>query len=503
MGERGSSSLANVKPRPVNFGLLAAFGHRMPAVRKDFGFRIGDFGLPILLALLLVGGCAVGPDYRRPALDMPANFRSAPALVSTNSLADLPWWEMFKDDHLQALIRTALTNNYDLRIAVSRVEQARAILVQNRAAFFPQLSYLGEVGRGKNAAGGTLVFTGGNTVDTFAVGGNVSWEVDLWGRIRRLTESARAQLFATEEGRRDIMLSLISEVAQAYFELLALDEELVIARRTTNSFGQSLLIFTQRLQGGVVSTLETSAAEAALASVAATVPQLERQIVLQENLINVLTGRNPGPVPRHRRLLQQHLPPEVPAGLPSTLLARRPDIREAEQFLRSANARVGVAVADFLPRLNLTGLLGQVSPELSAFTAGGANAWSIAGGLVGPLFQGGRLVGEYRQAQAAREEFRLRYQATVLNALQEVSNGLISVQKLAEVRQQQARAVMAYQVAVKVSMERYVAGKASYYEVLQEQQQLFPAENSLVQTQLSQYLAAVQLYRALGGGYAP
>ena len=453
--------------------------------------------------MLLLGGCAVRPNYRRPALDLPAKFRSAPATVSTNSLADLPWWELFEDDNLQGLIRTALTNNYDLRIAVSRVEQARAILAQNRAAFFPQLNYQGQISRGRNAAGSTLFFSGGNTVDIFAFGANVSWELDLWGRIRRLNESARAQLLATEEGRRDLMLSLISSLAQAYFELLALDEELAIARRSTNSFGESLRIFSQRLQGGVVSKLETSAAQAALASAAATVPQLERQIVLQENLLLVLAGRNPGPVPRHRALLQQHLPPEVPAGLPSTLLTRRPDIREAEQFLRSANARVGVAVADFFPRLNLTGLLGQVSPELSAFTSGGANAWSIAGNLAGPLFQGGRLVGQYRQAQAAWEESRLRYQAAVLNALQEVSNGLISVRKLAEVRQQQALAVEAYRVAVEVSMQRYIAGKASYYEVLQEQQQLFPAENSLVQTQLNQYLAIIQLYRALGGGYAP
>lgn len=297
------------------------------------------------------------------------------------------------------------------------------------------------------------------------------------------------------------MLTVLSDVATTYFELLALDRALEIARRTTNAFGESLRIFGERLQGGIVSKLETSAAEAALASAAATVPDLERQIVVQENRMNVLLGQNPGPMERHGTLPEESLTPEIPAGLPSALLERRPDIREAEQILRAANAQVGVAVADFFPQLSLTALFGQVSPELSAFTSGGANAWSIAAGLAGPLFHGGRLLGQYRQARALREEDLLRYKATVLNALQEVSNTLVARKKYAEAAIQNIRAVRAYQVAVQVSSERYIAGRAGYYEVLQEQQLLFPAENALVQTQLNQFLAVVQLYRALGGGW--
>lgn len=449
---------------------------------------------------VLLAGCAVGPDYKRPPVNTPPQFRGSPEITATNSLADLPWWEIFKDESLHDLIRAALTNNYDLRIAISRVVQARAILIENRALFLPQVDYRGSIGRGKNAANGFTTFNGGETTDVFLLAGNASWEIDLWGRIRRLNESARGQLLASEEARRDVMISLISEVATAYFQLLALDRALEIANRTTNSFGESLRIFSERYEGGIVSKLETSAAEAALASAAATVPDLERQIVLQENRINVLLGRNPGPVGRDRGLLQQATP-EIPPGLPSSLLERRPDIRESEQLLRSANAQIGVAVADFFPQLSLTALFGQVSPELSAFTAGSANAWSVAANLAGPLFHGGQLVGQYRHAKAARDEAQLRYQSTILGALEEVSNALVARQKYAEARVQQARAVQAYQVAVEVATDRYVAGRAGYFEVLQEQQQLFPAENVLVQTQLNQLLAFVQLYRALGGGW--
>jgi multidrug efflux system outer membrane protein len=468
-------------------------------VNLDLG--LGRWSLVVLSVVLLLAGCAVGPNYKRPPVSTPPNFRSATTPATTNSLADLPWWQMFQDDTLQGLIRTALTNNYDVRVAISRVEQSRAIAAQNRAAFFPQLGYQGSLSRGRNSFQNSLFFTGGNTTNFVAVAGNVSWEVDLWGRLRRLNESARAQYLASQEARRDVMTLVISEIAQAYFQLLALDQELQIAANTTNSFGESLRIFSERFQSGIVSTLETSAAEAALASAAASVPDLERQIVLQENQVSYLVGLNPGPVPRHHALLQQLLPPEVPTGLPSALLERRPDIREAEQSLRAANAQVGVAVANFFPQLSLTSVFGRVSPELSAFTAGTANAWNIGTSLTGPIFQGGRLVGQYRQAQAARQQFQFQYQATVLTALQEVSNALIAHEKLAEVRVQQARAVAAYETAVRVATQRYAQGLASYYEVLQEQQLLFPAQNSLTQTELNQRLAIVQLYRALGGGW--
>jgi multidrug efflux system outer membrane protein len=450
----------------------------------------------------MLASCAVGPNYKRPAIDIPANFRGAES-QGTNSLADLPWWQMFEDGNLQGLIRTALTNNYNILEAVARVEQARAILMQNRAAFFPQVNYSGEIARGRNSLTGAPFFSNGATTSFFSVDGNVSWELDLWGRIRRLNESARAQLLATQEARRDVMIIVISQLAQAYFQLLAFDRQIEIAKRTTNSYGESLRIFTQQLAHGVTSRLETSSAEAALASAAATIPDLERQIMVEENTINVLLGRNPGPVPRSHTLLQQTLPPEVPAGLPSALLERRPDIREAEQQLRSANAQVGVAVANYLPQISLTGLLGRVSPELSLFTSGAANAWSVAANVTGPIFQGGRLLGQYRQAKAVREQTLLQYRYTIINAFAEISNALIAREKFALEEVQQARAVESYQTAVQIVNQRYVVGQSSYYEVLQEQLLLFPAENSLVQTQLNQLLALVQLYQALGGGWQP
>jgi outer membrane protein, multidrug efflux system len=448
---------------------------------------------------LLLTGCAVGPNYHRPPLNPPEVFRGETE-ASTNSFANLPWWQVFHDARLQGLIRIALTNNYDLRIAVTRVEQARAMAAEARAGFYPQLNYAANASRGQNVAGGNLPAATGTLGDIFSVDATASWEIDLWGRIRRLNESARAQYLASQEARRDVMISLIAQVAQNYFQLLALDRELGIARESTNSFGESLVLFNERLQGGVSSKLDTSSAEALMDAAAATIPELEQQIALQENQLSVLLGQNPGAIPREYSSFEKQLPPEIPAGLPSALLERRPDIREAEQQLRSANAQVGVAEADFLPQLNLTGLFGEISPELSTFGAGDV-AWGIAAGLTGPLFHGGQLRAQYAQARAMRDQFALQYQSVVLNAFQEVSDALITREKSASAGIEQGRAVAAYHVAVKISMDRYRLGNADYYEVLQEQQLLFPAENSLVQFQLNQLLAVVQLYRALGGGW--
>jgi multidrug efflux system outer membrane protein len=450
--------------------------------------------------VLFFAGCAVGPNYKRPPVNAPQTFRGETE-VSTNSFASLPWWQVFHDDNLQSLIRLALTNNYDLRIAVTRVEQARAIAAEARSQFFPQLNYAGTAGQGQNVSGNSAPSPTGTSGRVYAADANASWEIDLWGRIRRLNESARAQFLASQEARRDVMISLITQVAQNYFQLLALDRQLEIARQSTNSFGESLKLFNDQLRGGVASKLETSSAEALMDSAAATIPELEQQVAMQENQLSVLLGQNPGAILRGDSLLEDQLPPEVPAGLPSALLERRPDIREAEQQLRSANAEVGVAKANFFPQLNLTGLFGEVSPELSAFTSGGDVAWSIAAGLTGPLFHGGQLRAQYAQARAVHDQYALQYQETVLNAFEEISDALISREKSASARAQQSRAVDAYKVAVKISLERYRMGHADYYEVLQEQQLLFPAENSLVQFQLNQLLAVVQLYRALGGGW--
>lgn len=463
--------------------------------------RVGTnlaFGIAAL-CVLLAAGCAVGPNYKRPAVSAPGAFRNDPE-VQTNSFANLPWWQVFHDETLQNLVRVALTNNYDLRIAVTRVMQAQAQAAEARSQYFPQANYALEAGKGKNVSGGAPAPTG-TSGSIFGADVNASWEIDLWGQIRRLNESAKAQYLETEEARRDVMISLIGQVAQDYFQLLALDRRLQIARDSTNSFGESLTIFNERLQHGVASRLETSSAEALMASAAATIPELEQQIAEQEDQLSVLLGQNPRTIERGNPSLDGQFPPEVPAGLPSNLLERRPDIREAEQALRSANAQVGVAVSDFLPQLNLTGLFGGVTPELSAVSSGGDVAWSIAASLTGPLFHGGQLRAQYKLALAVRDQFALQYQQTVLNAFSEVSDALVSREKLALARDQEGRAVAAYKEAVDISMKRYQQGQSSYYEVLQEQQLLFPAEDSLVQTQLDQLLAVVQLYRALGGGW--
>jgi len=412
----------------------------------------------------------------------------------------MPWWELFRDDTLQSLIRMALTNNYDIRIAATRVEQARAVLAENRAGYFPQVGYSGVAGVGKNAENGSA-FPGIRQNAFYEAVGNVSWEIDLWGRIRRMNESARAQFLATEEARTNVLLTLIATVAQDYFQLLALDQELQIAYDTTNSFGQSLKLFSERLRGGVASKLETAAAEAAEASAAATVPELTRQIVLEENQIRILLGLNPGPVLRQKKSLEALLPPEVPPGLPSALLLRRPDLRQAEQAVRAANAQIGVARADFYPRFDLTALFGQVSPQLGTITTGEATAWSLLGTLAGPIYQGGYLKARLRQNRAAWEGAVLQYQSAALNAFHEVADALTSREQLARERVELDRAVRAYQVAVAVASQRYRGGQASYYELLQEQQLLFPAENTLTQIQLNQLLTAVQLYLALGGGW--
>jgi multidrug efflux system outer membrane protein len=453
----------------------------------------------ILIGLAFFVGCAAGPNYRRPAIDSPAVFRGENTATSA-SLADLNWWQVYQDDTLRALIREALTNNYDLRIALTRVEQARAVAQQARSHFMPSLNYNGVASRGRNDFLGSVYPDNGAMLSSGATTLNAFWEVDLWGRVRRLNESARAQFLATEEARHGVWLSLLSDVASDYFRLLELDQELEIARRTTDSFGESLRIFTQRAEGGTASDLESSRAEAALADAMAAIPSIEDQVSVTENELCLLLGRNPGPISRISPAIVA-LPPEVPAGLPSALLERRPDVREAEQLLRSANAQIGESEAEFFPEIGLTAFFGKVSPQLSAFTLGGANAWGAAATATGPLFEGGRLVGQYRQAKAARDEARLRFEQTALAALRDVSDALVLRARLAEIREQQAREVAALTRAVKVSTERYIAGKASYYEVLEAQQQLFPAQLNLAGTERDQQLVVVALYKALGGGW--
>jgi multidrug efflux system outer membrane protein len=461
------------------------------------------FNLPSwCIAALALAGCAVGPNYQRTTVNAPVAFRDASNQVSTNSLADLPWWGVFKDPGLQDLVRVALTNNYDLRVTLTRVDQARALHAQARSQFLPQVGYVGEASRGRNAFLDLPAPNGGQTMNGFLGGFGALWEIDLWGRVRRMSEAARANLMATQQGRRTVMISLLSGVAQAYFELLELDEQLAISRRTRDSYERTYKLFDDQHAAGLASGLELSRAKLALRSVSANIPEIERQIALKENELNTLLGRNPGPVHRTSTLLAQELPLDIPVGLPSALLERRPDIREAEEKVRAANAGIGVAIGDFFPRIGLTAFYGGTSTELHDLLSTRANTWSLAAATAGPLFTGGRLTGRYRQAKAACEEAKLQYQETALDAFREVSDALISHRRFEEERAEQAEAVDAGRAAVSMATDRYSEGKASYYEVLEAQQQLFPAENALSRIEAGRRLAVVQLYKALGGGWS-
>ena len=453
----------------------------------------------------LLTGCAVGPDYERPKLAPPQAFRGQVAPGEAASLADLPWWEAFGDPTLQRLIEEALGSNYDLRIAAARVEQARAQVTVARAPFFPSIGYTARAQRSK-AFAESLGISAPTAEEPPAVNQylgllSASWELDVWGQIRRSSEAAFAGYLASDEARRGVLLTLVSDVAQTYFELLELDAQLEIARKTTDAYRGLYKIFQDRLEFGVASQLQTSRAEGALASAAATIPELESQISAKENQLSTLLGRNPGSIPRGTPLFGQAVTPTVPAGLPSALLERRPDLRRFEQQLVAANAEIGIAKADFFPKLNLTGLVGKASPELSAITSGASTIWSIAAGLTGPIFQGGRILGNYHASIAAWEQAKFQYEQGVIRAFQEVSSSLVTLDRLAEAEAELARAVTALEKAVNIALDRYLYGLSSYFEVLEAQERLFPAQNARAAVRLNRLLAYVQLYKALGGGW--
>lgn len=453
-------------------------------------------------SVLLISGCAVGPNYKRPAVNTPEQFRFTEN-QTTNSLGDLPWWQVFKDPILQGLIGTALTNNYDLKQAVAHVEQAREQATVANSAFFPQIGYGGDIGRGRNSLyNSPSPSPKSPTKSSAQLTLNAAWEIDVWGRIRRSSEAARAQYLATDEARRGVMITLVSAVAGTYFQLMQLDQELQIQREATNAYTGSLRIFNDRLQNGVASKLETDRAAAALANAAAAIPQIEIQIAATENQLSVLLGRSPGPVVRNSLTNQPQLAPEIPAGLPSELLRRRPDVLASEQSLIAANANIGVSVANFFPQIGLTTFLGRASPELSEFTGGAGNLWDLGGTLSGPVFQGGALRAQYRASKAKFDEAKAAYQQSVLTSFQEVSDALITRQKLAEEYVYDGQAVVALTESVDLATQRYLNGKSSYYEVLQAQQELYPTQRAQVQTQVGELLSVVQLYKALGGGWS-
>jgi multidrug efflux system outer membrane protein len=453
------------------------------------------------LAALTIAGCAIGPDYRRPEVAEPPVYREQTTPAEAASIADLPWWEVFQDEALRALIGEALDNNYDLRIAAMRVEEARARAGIARSEFFPQIGGEFDATRGVNSVLGAPS-PGAPRDDAFLLAAGMAWEIDIWGRIRRTNEAARAALYATEAFRRGVVLSLTSDIAASYFELLGLDLELEIARRNVDAFTKMRDLFERKFTGGVDSKLGMLRAEASLSSSAATIPALERRIVEVENRLSVLLGREPGPIPRGQPLLEQSAPPQVPAGVPAQLLERRPDVLEAEQVVVAANALVGVSISEFLPRIGLTGLVGGVSTDLDDVLQKRNALWSIAGIATTPIFQGGAIYYGWEEAKARWEQAALDYDATVLEALREVSDALTAREKLALVREEQARAVDALNEAVRISTIRYTDGKASYFEVLNAQQDLFPAETELARTERDQLVAIVQIYRALGGGWS-
>lgn len=457
----------------------------------------------MVVAAALLAGCAIGPDYKRPSVAEPPTFRGQ-ATAEAASLADAPWWEVFRDPVLTNLIHEALRNNYDVRIAAARVQEARANFVVSRSDLYPSLDYGVGVSRSK-VTPGVLGGAGGPapSASNFYSGTlSMSWELDIWGRIRRSNEAAWAAFLATEDARRGVWLTLVSDLAQAYFELLALDVRLEIARDSTDAYQRTYNVFEDRFRFGTASKLETSRAEGALGEAQATIPQIENDIVAKENQISVLLGTSPAPVPRGTPMYEQVVVPTVPAGLPSTLLERRPDLRQAEQQVVSANARIGVAKAEFFPKLSLTALLGTASPELSALTGGSATIWAVAGALSGPLLNAGRTLGTYRASRAQWEQAKLQYEQAVLTALREVSDSLTALAKLSAAETGQDRAVKALEEAVGHATDRYTYGLASYFEVLEAQQQLYPAQIALAQIRRDRLLTHVRLYKALGGGWS-
>lgn len=464
---------------------------------------------------LLAAGCTVGPDYQRPTVNTPDAFRGAatqPAIKT--SLGDLTWWEAFDDPTLQRLIRTALANNYDLRVAITRIDQANAVRMQAASQGLPQVGYTGTAATGRNSFLGSprpreqVRLPNGDTLgpdpnqDSFLAALSVAWEIDIWGRVRRMKEAALAQYLASEEARRAIGVTLIAQVAQTYFKLLELDQQLEIAVSTDANLRKSLDLFTRKFEGGAGSQLEVQKATASQAQVAATIPEIERQIALQENQLRILLGENPGPIARGKAKLTEIKPPEIPVGLPSELLERRPDVRQAEAQVRAANAQVGVAKASFFPKIGLSAMYGAISNDLSSITSASSETSSIGASLTGPIFAGGALVGQYKQDKALWEQARLQYQQTALTAFREVADALTSRQKIAQVIVQQQRAVDAAAKCVDLSNERYETGKSAYFEVLDAQTQLYSSQNALAEAQYNQLNAYIQLYKALGGGWA-
>ena len=464
--------------------------------------------VPVGLTLLLLAGCAVGPNYKRPATDTPGAYRRAAtdtnATAGGNSFADLGWWETFNDPQLTAYLTEAITNSWDIKIAAARVLQAEAVARITRSQFFPTVNAGGDLVTSRaSEKGPTPIPPGVNPRQEY---GDVflsmpAYEVDLWGRIRRANEAARAQLLATKEAEYTVRQTLVAEVATAYLDLLELDLELEIAQRTYIARTNSLELTRSRETGGVASLQDVYQAQILVSTAEASIANTHQRIEQQENFLSILLGRNPGDIQRGSPLISQTLRTEVPPGLPSSLLERRPDLRASEQLLVAANADIGQAKAAFFPQITLSGFAGFQSVALSDLFTGAAKTWQFGPAVTLPLFTGGRLRGNLKLAEARFQESLAAYQRTVQGAFREVSDGLIAYQRSREFRAKQQERTQAHRDATDLANVRYEGGVTSYLEVLYNEQELFNAELGLAQARRNEFLSVIQLYRALGGGW--
>ncbi len=452
---------------------------------------------PLVVALLalLASGCMVGPDYVRPPVDAPAAWRlSEPAV---RDMANTAWWEQFGDPVLNDLVATALRENKDLMIASARIDEFAGKYGFVRSGLFPQVGAGYEVSRQRDIPAGT---TQPSTYNSYSAVLNASWEIDIWGRIRRQTEAANAQLLASEEGRNGVVLSLVGSVAGAYINRRNLDRQLEIARATAKSRGESYDLFKLRFAGGVISLLELSQNKSQYEEALATIPPLEKAIAQQENGLSVLLGRNPGPIARGKEIDQLTLP-VIPAGLPSDLLERRPDIRRAEQDLIAANALIGAARAMYFPTISLTGLFGYASPSLSSLFEGPSKVWQYGAPITMPIFTAGAIAGQVQAAEAVQQQMLFAYQKTIQQAFREVDDSLASQERTREQLLAQRRQVEALQQYASTARLRYDNGYTSFIEVLDAERSLFNVQLQYTQTQQVQLQAMVNLYLAMGGGW--
>jgi outer membrane protein, multidrug efflux system len=445
-------------------------------------------------------GCTVGPKYHRPAVQTPSNFRDVAAdsqQQQAASYADLPWWQVFQDPKLQELIRTALKQNYDLQLATERINAARAQVTITRSSLFPQVAANANFSGGKE----NVIQSKSNFLTLV---GDAAFQVDLFGRLRRATEAARAQLLATEDARQTVILTLVSDLASDYFTLLQLDLQLQITRETVKTQIDSVKLTQLRLDRGVATKLDVLQAQQVLDTANAQIPELERLSAQEENAISILLGDYPHDVARGLPLVEQSLPPEVPPGLPSTIIERRPDIREAEQLLVASNAEIGVAKAQFFPQISLTGSGGGSFGRSSAFSslmASQIGIWSYGAQVSQPIFTGGALRGNLRLAKSENQQALIVYRQTIQQAFADVSDALIGYEKLHEVRVRQQDTVSDLEETVRISTLRYKGGTTTYLEVLDGQRSLYSAELTLASARGDEYRSLVQLYKALGGGW--